>query len=116
MDLGIGVRRSLVKNPHHSDVSDDLAALRKAIQLGVTSTPHRNSGYGLAVTRDLLDKNHGLLVIKSGWAELWLGSEDVETVADTCFPGTLIGLRARTNRPLNVTDVYRSLLGEPSDG
>lgn len=114
-DLGIGIRRSLAKNPQHSDVVDDMAALRRAVELGVTSTPHRNSGYGLAVTRDLLDKNHGLLVIKSGWAELWLGSEEEQSIADTPFPGTLVGLRARTNRPLNVTEVYRSLLGELDD-
>ncbi len=114
-DLGIGIRQSLVKNPEYADVTDDIAALRKAAELGVTSTPHRNSGYGLAVTRDLLEKNHGLLVIKSGWAELWLGSEQEEIAADAAFPGTLVGLRARTNRPLNVTEVYRSLLGELDD-
>jgi anti-sigma regulatory factor (Ser/Thr protein kinase) len=115
VDLGIGIRRSLTKNPAYASADDDMAAVRKAVELGVTSTPHRNSGYGLAVTRDLLDKNHGLLVIKSGWAELWLGSEEEEVRADAPFPGTLVGLRARTNRPLNVTEVYRSLLGELDD-
>lgn len=114
-DVGIGIWRSLIKNPDYADVTDDMTALRKAVELGVTSTPHRNSGYGLAVTRDLLDKNHGLLVIKSGWAELWLGSEEEEVAADAAFPGTLVGLRVRTNRPLNMTEVYRSLLGEPDD-
>ncbi len=111
-DLGIGVRRSLTKNPEYASVADDMAALAKAVQLGVTSTPDRNSGYGLAVTRGLLDRNHGLLVIKSGWAELWLGSEEEAVGADAPFPGTFVGLRARTNRPFNVTEVYRSLLGE----
>lgn len=114
-DLGIGVRRSLNKNPSYADVDDDVAALKRAVELGVTSTPDRNSGYGLPVTRDLLDANGGLLVIKSGWAELALGSEDEVFKSDAEFPGTLVVLRARTNRPLNVTDVYRRLLGNMED-
>ena len=82
----------------------------------VTSTPDRNSGIGLFVTRLLLASNGGTLAVRSGRGAVYTGLRDRFVLRDVSFPGTMVALRARTDRPLNINEVYRQLPDEPNAG
>lgn len=114
VDLGIGIRASLTKNPEYADTPDDVAAINTALQPHVSSTPERNSGIGLFVTRLLLRENGGLLLVRSGGGAVYAGVEEGSEIRDVAFPGTLVALQARTDRPLDINRVYR-MLGDHGD-
>lgn len=109
VDLGIGVRASLTKNPQYADIADDVTAIETALRPRVSSTPDRNAGIGLFVTKRLLRGNGGVLVVRSGRGAVYSGVQDARDVRAVAFPGTLVALRARTDRPLNINAVYREL-------
>jgi anti-sigma regulatory factor (Ser/Thr protein kinase)/anti-anti-sigma regulatory factor len=114
-DLGVGIRRSLQKNPAYVDISDDVTAISKALQPRVTSTPERNGGFGLAVSKLLLKANGGTLCVRSGNGSVQTGATNREQHQELEVLGTLVALRARTDRPLNVQQVYRLLEDDFND-
>lgn len=114
-DLGVGIRRSLQKNPKYVDISTDVDAIATALEPRVTSTPDRNAGFGLAVSHLLLEANGGTLYVRSGRGSVYRGASDREQPRDLALPGTLVALRARTDRPLNVEEVYRLLEDDFND-
>jgi len=109
VDLGIGIRASLTKNPRYADIDGDVTAMATALEPRVTATPERNSGIGLFVTRLLLRDNGGVLLLRSGSGEVYSGAEDGARETPIRFPGTLVALRARTDRPLDIRAVYGRL-------
>lgn len=109
VDLGQGILQSLTKNPDHADIQDDVTAINTALRVGVTATPDRNAGLGLAITRLLLHANGGRLLVRSGAAAVYSGTDPGSEVLDAHFPGTIIALQARSDRPLNINAVYASL-------
>jgi anti-sigma regulatory factor (Ser/Thr protein kinase) len=110
VDLGVGIRASLTKNPAHADVSDDAQAITRALQPRVTATPERNAGIGLFITKMLLRANGGSLLVRSGYGAVIAGeSGERATLEDAPMRGTLVALRARTDRPLNINAVYEQL-------
>lgn len=106
-DLGVGVRASLTKNSDYAHISDDMTAVRKAIEPQVTSTPERNSGIGLFVTSMLLAANGGEMLLWSGTASALRGSRNQESARSSALPGTLVVVRVRTDRALDIQAVYR---------
>jgi hypothetical protein len=109
VDLGRGVRASLTANPDYADIEDDASAISTALDARVTSTPIRNSGIGLYITRQLLAANGGSLLVRSGYGAVYSGlTDEVRTEAEF-MPGTLVALRARTDRPLDLNAVYQQL-------
>lgn len=120
VDLGVGIRQSLIAHPAYAKIADDTSAIEKALELGTTSKPGsegktRHSGYGLTVTQHLLQLNGGRLVVRSGRGEVWVGADPLVEQRRIDFPGTLILLEADTRAPLDVTRVYDDLLGELDD-
>lgn len=110
VDLGVGIRGSLRKNPEYADIGDDVAAITKAVKPRVTSTPKRNSGIGLFIMRELLNANGGSLYIRSGNGCVTTSSwVDNPSVSDVELPGTVVVIRARTDRALNLRQVYKGL-------
>lgn len=107
-DLGIGVGGSLRKNPVYAGLSD-LEATAAALNPGVSSTPERNAGIGLFVTKLLLASNGGILLLRSGKVAVMTGAAERSWEPELELPGTVVTLRARTDRPLNINEVYRSL-------
>jgi anti-sigma regulatory factor (Ser/Thr protein kinase) len=109
VDLGVGVRTSLRKNELYSDVPDDATAIATALRPQVTSTPERNSGIGLFVTRMVLKSNGGSLLVRSGNGAVYSGGEEriERTVVE--MPGTLVAIRANTDRPFDMDAVYADL-------
>ncbi|HEX4838342.1 MAG TPA: hypothetical protein VFV03_07465 [Solirubrobacteraceae bacterium] len=109
VDLGRGVRASLTANPDYADIEDDASAISTALDARVTSTPDRNSGIGLYITRRLLAANGGSLLVRSGYGAVYSGSTDEVRTEAEFMPGTLVALRARTDRPLDINAVYQQL-------
>jgi len=78
----------------------------------VSSTPNRNSGYGLAWTQLMLLINGGSLRLRSGTGAATFGFEAggvAFEAKDAHLPGTLVCIRARLDRPLDTTEAWRLL-------
>jgi anti-anti-sigma regulatory factor/anti-sigma regulatory factor (Ser/Thr protein kinase) len=109
VDLGIGIASSLRKNPEHAhEAESDTEAINAAIRPLVTATPDRNSGYGLAFTRFLLEMNSGRLIVWSGEGWVQFGENAVEKTVES-LPGTLVVLRLHTDRPFDYERAYNQL-------
>lgn len=109
VDLGVGIAESLRQNPDYAqEAADDISAIKTAIRPLVTATPERNSGYGLAFTRFLLEANDGRLIVWSGGGWLQFGEKYVEKEMDA-MPGTLVVLRLHTDRPFDFKQAYAQL-------
>lgn len=116
VDLGVGIRESLSKNPiYHAGASDDLAAIRLALIPTVTATPDRNSGYGLAFTQFLLGLNGGRLLVRSGHGHVQRGAHMVDRMEEPHLPGTVVGLRIRTDRPFDFASAWDQLTAALND-
>ena len=90
-DGGIGIRRSLEKNPALRDrVPYDWAAIEVAIQEGVSGTGSKTRGIGLYGVAEDMRKEGRQLIIHSGIGMLQI-TEDLESSATrtSLFPGTL---------------------------
>jgi hypothetical protein len=112
VDLGIGIRASLSKNPALGVVGDDVSAVQKAMIPTISSTPERNSGYGLAFTQLLLLFNGGSLRIRSGHGAAVMGPGIDYSARPDHLPGTLVVLRARTDQPLDASRAWKGLMKE----
>lgn len=108
VDLGIGIRASLMRNRELKAPASDRDAVQTALMPLVTATPQRNGGFGLAVARTLLTHNGGTLVLRSGDARIDTGRNDASS-AFTWVPGTIVALRIRTDRPLDISATYTAL-------
>src|SRR5262249_38957455 len=64
-DIGIGIRDSLYENPNLREKLNQMNPCQLACELGVTSKPNAHSGYGLALTRDLMKQCNGSMIILS---------------------------------------------------
>ncbi len=115
VDLGRGVRASLTTNPDYADIAGDASAIATALMPRVTATPERNSGIGLYITRRLLAANGGSLLVRSGYGAVYSGSSEEVRTEPEFLPGTLVSLRARTDRPLDINAVYEQLEHEHPD-
>jgi hypothetical protein len=109
VDLGVGIRASLAKNSAYSAIADDKTAIATALLPHVTSTPERNAGNGLFVTQMLLAINGGHLLVRSGRGCVMRGAMNVERDTELVLPGTVVSLRARMDRPLDIATVYARL-------
>ncbi len=100
-DRGMGVARSLRRNPRNA-VPDDAAALELATRPGVSSRgrPRRsdgawsNSGYGLYMTRSLCSAA-GVFTLMSGGAAL-ISDQDGAREHECRVEGTTVVMRLRT--------------------
>ena len=109
VDRGVGVRSSLTKNPDYADIRHDVDAIEKALEPMVTATPNRNTGLGLSLTRFLLRRNGGLLMVRSGKGAVYAGSTESREKCDSPFPGTIVTLTARTDASLDINGAWDDL-------
>lgn len=114
-DAGIGIRTSLARNPEHIDLDDDLTAIERAVRAGETGEPGAGGGMGLCLTRAIVRGNGGRVLLRSGDA-CWEESEECRRRRRLPpLRGTLIGIEARTDRPLDDEEVWERIdaLGGP---
>lgn len=109
VDMGVGIKTSLMKNPTYADIAQDEDAIVTALRPRVSSTPERNAGIGLFITKLLLAANGGTLVVRSGYGRVVSGGENEKMTQTAAMPGTLVALRARTDQALDIKSVYRQL-------
>lgn len=109
-DCGIGIRRSLLANEALRPILEEGNSCEIATRLGVTSKPERgHAGYGLALTRQLLEHAGGRLIVVSGTEWMQARGQRLSTgTTDIGWNGTLAVLEWRTNVPLRLKDVYSS--------
>ena len=91
-DGGIGIRRSLERNPMLTPlVSDDCAAVQLASQERITGVPDKTRGLGLAWLLEETRKPGGEMLLHSGVGVLTIGDGTVRSTGETTpFPGTLV--------------------------
>lgn len=109
VDAGQGVLASLKNNELYADIGDDVEAIERALEPMVTATPFRNTGLGLPLTRFLLQRNGGQLMVRSGEGAVYAGSAEKSVACDSRFPGTIVMLTARTDAPLDINAAWDDL-------
>jgi hypothetical protein len=100
-DAGIGVRRSLRKNPVHRDLSDDQTALEEAMKLGVSSVSLPGRGTGFNTVLQNIAGFAGTLRFRSGRAALVMDGQRLDVVnqesrESPCYEGLFASIACRT--------------------
>lgn len=105
-DAGIGIRASLERNPKYDELDDDLDAIEAAVRAGETGEPGTGGGMGLYLTRAMVRGNGGRVLVRSGEAG-WEEREERRRRRELQpLRGTLIGIEARTDRPLHDEELW----------
>jgi anti-sigma regulatory factor (Ser/Thr protein kinase) len=108
-DTGRGIRAALSKVPAYRDqATDDCKAIRLALEKNVTTTGDVRRGIGLWVASEVIRRNEGELLILSRDGGLLVDGDGDHDVTDHFWPGTLVVIEFRTDRPINTTAVYDS--------
>ncbi|HGL4260213.1 histidine kinase [Burkholderia dolosa] len=109
-DGGIGIRNSLSQNQAYKGLLREVNSCEFATRFEVTSKPGRgHSGYGLTVTKQLIQQNNGAFFLVSGneFHSCVRGREASGTIP-LPFDGTLIVFEWNTDIPFDVKQVYDS--------
>ncbi len=108
-DTGRGIRAALSKVPEYRDqVTDDCTAIRLALEKNVTATGDVKRGIGLWVASEVIRRNEGELLILSQDGGLLVDGDGEHDVTEHFWPGTLVVVEFRTDRPINTMAVYDS--------
>lgn len=107
-DAGVGVRASLARNAKYAVLPTDLAAIEKALEPGVTSSPASNSGGGLSLLREAVRENGGTFLVRSGTAAVESGHVERSEDGLTRLHGTAVGIRIRRDRPFRLAGASRA--------
>ncbi len=110
VDLGDGIGRRLTDTPAlKQKIEFHGGPLQAAIAAGVTSRPAHNSGYGLAITSQMILQNHGTLQIHSQRDRLIQHGESIrEETVESRWPGTVINIVVDRSRPLDMKAIYEA--------
>lgn len=118
-DDGCGVKASLEKH----FAKEELGLLKYAIRPGISAKsnyrytmkndPWRNSGYGLYMIKEsALAYNGNFTICSGGYGLRYFISEDgkpIETVYETDYQGTALGIRFRTNLDKDFSKIRRDI-------
>jgi anti-sigma regulatory factor (Ser/Thr protein kinase) len=108
-DTGRGIRAALSEvSEYRERVADDCDAIKLALEKNVTNTGDVKRGIGLWVASEVIRRNEGELLILSQDGGLVVDSDGARDVTDHFWPGTLVVIEFRTDRPINTTTVYDS--------
>ena len=94
-DSGIGIRKSLAKNPDFAGIAADGAAIRLAITEGITSIDDKYRGLGLAYVVDNVQRQRDRrLTIRSGNGIITLYGDGLiqEETTPLAYPGTAVSV------------------------
>jgi anti-sigma regulatory factor (Ser/Thr protein kinase) len=108
-DTGRGIRAALGEKHEYRDrVQDDCSAIKLAIQKNVTTTDDPKRGIGLWVASELVRQNEGRMLIMSHDGGVNISGDGQSNVQAHFWPGTLIAIEFRMDRPITVGEVYDS--------
>ena len=117
-DSGIGIRESYLQGTNEA-VKERIRKGASPLQIAVeglqSSKPHARPGsyksyygFGLLITRRLIQENRGQMVILSGDQELLIDHYDMKTkTVFQPYPGTFIGIILDLDNPLPLDEIYR---------
>lgn len=109
-DRGVGIRATLAQNPRYANVAGDLDALKVSLEAGTTGrSDDSRRGLGLFMTRELLRANGGSLLLRSGTAQLEVGTGNDERLGLADVRGTIVALRFRMDRPVAIAPLLKAL-------
>lgn len=115
VDCGAGFAASLARNPRLRDeYSNDESAITLALKARVTCNPGGNAGLGLYLTSEFVRRNEGTMLVGSGNGLVAVLGTQFATVPMSTWPGAIVAVRFRVDRPLDADAVY-SDLGDPED-
>ena len=97
-DVGMGIRKSLSRNPEYQGIKSDTKAIELALEENVTSRPREHSGQGLPAIADFVKSNEGLMTIISSRALVTVGQRTLLKKLDAGFRGTIINLKISLKR------------------
>lgn len=118
LDQGLGIERTLRKNPKLK-IKNDRDALLLSIEPGITRKGHlaidpydewANTGYGLYMTSSICQRG-GDFAICSGESCLYL-NENIDKMYSASFSGTAIRMRINTQRISKLSQDLKELLNE----
>lgn len=90
-DGGIGIRRTLQKNPAYSGFTQtDNDAIRHALKMGVSSTGEVGRGGGLSIVAQIAARAGGSLGLRSGTGRVTAYGGRINSRHVPAFPGTFV--------------------------
>lgn len=125
-DTGVGIRQSYLSGtntPVIQKINEGASPLELAIE-GLNSSKPRPPassallrsyfGFGLLVTRRLIEKNGGRLLLMSGDEALYVDGmkRDKYPPLSRPYPGTFIGIVLELNNPLPLEEIYKESVDE----
>jgi hypothetical protein len=109
VDSGRGIKASLAES---FDLSDDQAAIEKAMKRGVTRNKDEGQGNGLAGTREIVLKNGGSLRVWSGSAQYHISKGEEQGFHKIPhMQGTGVLIKLNTEHAVDLSDTF---IGETS--
>ena len=116
-DTGIGIRESFLRGTNEiakQRIAKGANPLEIAVEGLNSSKPQARAGsyksyygFGLLVTRRLVQENRGQMVILSGDTELVIDHYDIQSrTVSRPFPGTFIGIILDLDNPLPLDEIY----------
>jgi len=107
VDSGRGIPASLSQNP---ELAGQFATAAEAVELAVrprvTGRPDYNTGDGLFFTLEFIKANGGDARVHSQDGALWVRQGQVSVQTTPFWPGTWVGLRFHTDRPVDTKAVF----------
>ncbi|MBN1954813.1 MAG: hypothetical protein JW900_07160, partial [Anaerolineae bacterium] len=107
VDGGRGIPASLAGNPSLAGrFSTAAEAIQLAVQPRITGRPEYNTGEGLFFTLEFIKANQGDACIHSADGSLWVHKDQAVAQSAPSWPGTVVALRFRTDRPVVTKTIF----------
>lgn len=108
VDAGKGIRPALAESEYADRVTDDFSAIELAVQKNVSATGDTRRGIGLWVTSEVVRRNGGQMLILSNEGGMRVDADGKHRLDDHFWPGTLVAIEFRMDRPIDTKAVYDS--------
>jgi len=109
VDGGRGIKPVLAESRYADQITDDYSAISLAVQKNVTTTGDTNRGIGLWVASEVVRLNEGEMLILSNEGGMRVDKHGQHRVDDHYWPGTLVAIEFRMDKPLDTGPIYGSV-------
>ena len=110
VDGGRGIRAALAESEKYVDqLPDDASAIALALEKNVSNTGDDRRGIGLWVASEVVRRNEGQMLIVSKEGALRVDQNGVQRIDGHYWPGTIVTIELRMDRPIDTKPVYDSV-------
>lgn len=106
VDAGRGIRPVLAESKYADEITDDYSAIALAVEKNVTTTGDERRGIGLWVASEVVRLNGGEMLILSNEGGMRVDSNGQHRVDEHFWPGTLVAIEFRMDKPIDTGPVY----------